>query len=176
MNASVCNDVLLCACACLQRCIYTLYSGRSLPQPSHRGPTFSHDSCRLDVRGTRQRVGEQEEVLTESLWKRKAMPTYSLCHKDAKMETMWTEHTHTHIKSNTAQQAYYCKYPHKHTHPTNHAWSCTLYQRAIRSFSYSYLHVYESQHIPGIQIYLNSDRNSKCPPPESQKRGGGGGQ
>lgn len=52
MNVSLPNNMLLCARVRLQRYIYVLYQCRSFPPPSHCGPTFSHGSCRLDVRGT----------------------------------------------------------------------------------------------------------------------------
>lgn len=48
-----------------------------------------------------------------------------------------------------------CKDYWKDSRTPDYTWPRIPYQRAIRSFSYSYLHVYESRRIPGIQIYLN---------------------
>lgn len=81
--------------------------------------------------------------------------------------TMWTD-THTYNQT-CEHKADYCK----DLHTPNHMWSCTPYQRVIWSFSYSYLHVYESQRIPGMQIYLNSDRICKYPPSKRQGERGG---
>lgn len=98
------------------------------------------------------------------------MPTYRLCHKPAMRAAMWTDvHTHTHRRVighvRTAQIV-----------GEIHTRSRSTYQGAIRSFSYSYLHVYESRRIPGIQIYLNSDPIRKYPPTGEPGEGGGGGE
>ena len=81
--------------------------------------------------------------------------------------------THTHTYNNTRANVQIIEKI--HTHPTTHGHAPRI-REPSGHFSYSYLHVYESQSGPGIQIYLNSDRIRKYPPPESQERGEGEGE
>lgn len=118
-SVSTCLCFHICICLRL-RIHWASRSSRSFSYSSHQGPPTSlSDIWKLDVRDTSQWVGRYEEVLTWSFCHQRCLYTFM----DG--ATMWT------WTSNM------CQHPIKTGQATH----------TRESFSYSYLHIYDSWHI-----------------------------